>query len=83
MPKIFTIDKPHDAPLIEIDQDALEGNLRMPVCDIEVLMEDGYYSRFFVNVRMKNGRPVVELATNRNDGKSTVRTVTGVKRKQD
>ena len=83
MSKAFTINKPHDAPLIEIDQDIIEQEIRMPVCDIEVLMEEGHYSRFFVSVRMKNGRPVVELATNRSDGKSTVRTVTGVKRKQD
>jgi hypothetical protein len=77
------ITRPADAPLIEVNEAAIgRTSIGFSVCDIEVLMDDGKYSRFFVSVRIKNGRPVVELATNTKTG-STRKTVTGFKRKSD
>lgn len=81
MSKILTVSRPCDAPLIQVDQDLIENRINLTVADIEVLMEDGTYSRFFVSAKIRNGKPVLELSTNNNRGGSTRKSVVGFKRK--
>ena len=82
MSKIFTVSRPCDAPLIQVEQDLVENQISLTVADIEVLTKDGTYSRFFVSAKIRNGRPVLELSTNNNRGGSTRKSVTGFKRER-
>jgi len=65
---------------IEVDSELVENQtFGLNVCDVSVNFEDGKYSKFFVTVRIKNGRPVCEVSTNLHN-KETKKSITGVKR---
>lgn len=80
---IIKINHPREAPLLVVTESMVgDSSIGAPVCDIDVLMEDGSYSSFFIRARVKDGRPSVEVATNRNNA-SVSKRVTGIKRKVD
>jgi hypothetical protein len=67
-----------DVPMLTISEAVIDNGIDS-ICDIDIRMTDETFARFFVHVYIKNGRPVVELATNTDTG-SVRKTVTGVKR---
>lgn len=51
----------------------------MEIGTIEVAHYDGSITRFFISLRTKRGRAVCEVATNKKDGTTSSRRLTGVK----
>ena len=73
---------------IETTRSEIEENTNMVtgllVGDLDVDNEDGTYTRFHIYLRInKQGQAVAELSTNNKEGtRSTVKTLTGVKRQK-
>lgn len=73
---------------IQVTQSEVESNTNMTtgqaLGEVDILMDDGSYGRFHMYARIKNGRPVLEISTNTKAGnRSTVKTLTAVKRPRD
>lgn len=51
----------------------------LEVATIEVVNYDGGITRFFISLRSKRGRASCEVATNKKDGTTASRRLTGVK----
>lgn len=69
-----------DRVTVEVDADLVDNQtFGLNVCDVVMNFEDGKYAKFFVTLRIKNGRPVCEVSTNLHN-KETKKSVMGVKR---
>lgn len=65
---------------VEVDAELVDNQtFGLNVCDVVLNFEDGKYTKFFITVRIKNGRPVCEVSTNLRN-KETKKSVMGVKR---
>jgi hypothetical protein len=70
-------------PLIRITEEMIEGStFGADIADVEILMSDGSYCRFFLTAGIKNGRPRLEVSTNVGGG-SRRKSVTGTRRKPE
>jgi len=59
----FSLDAPTPSPTIRVNEADIGGRWDIEACRIEVEKENGEFSRFWVSVRVENGRPKVYVTT--------------------
>jgi hypothetical protein len=66
------------APRITIDKKIFEHRSTLDVVEIDVVLEDGTISRFFLDLRLTGGgRPVLTTTAKLNESRETTKSVAG------